>query len=181
MKSVFLFVSLGLLPGTSANAGVFEDCQTAVESGDAATAKQLSEVIARFNTVPSPTDQVLGADCFTFALGEPYVFSILLGAFVPGGAEAAILLEKQKELAAQQEEEERRAKEEERIAKEQQELAQQRAKIAAEEERVREERERLVMLAAYAACLELFERDQVSALTNERCLQFFLVNALPEG
>ncbi len=180
MKNAVLLFAFSLLPSLPANAGIYEDCEKAVSSGDADKAKQFAEVIARFNTVPSPADQVLGSTCFSFAMGEPYVYSTLLGAFVPGGAEAAAVLEKQQELAAQQMEDEREAEENKRLAKERERLAQQRAEAAAEAERIREERERLVWAAAYDACLELFRRDRVAALTNERCLQFFVVTGLPE-
>lgn len=181
MKNAILFLALSLLPVPPANAGIFEDCQEAVESGDATKAKQFSEVISRFNVVPSPTDQILGASCFTFAMGEPYVFSNVLGAFAPGGAEAAVLLEKQQELAAEQQESERQAKEAERQAKEMKEIAQLKAKFAAEARRISDDKHNTVLEAAYEACRELFQRDRVEALTNERCLQFFFATGLPEG
>jgi hypothetical protein len=174
MKNVILLLALGLLSVQPAHAGVFEDCQAAVERGDAAKAKEFADLILRFNTPPSPIDQVTGAACFTLARGEPYVYSVLLSAFVPAGEDGAFLLEKQRELAARQEESERRREEEARRAMEIEELS-------AQEERVRVEREQLVMSAAYEACVELFRRDRVAALTNERCLQFFFLTGLPEG
>jgi hypothetical protein len=180
MKFVLLTLSLGLYSALPAHASIFKDCQDAVERGDAPKALQLAEVISRFNTAPSPSDQLLGAACFTFAMGEQFIYSVAAGAFVPAGKEAAAILKEQEELALQQERSERQAEENRRIVEEQERLSQEMAWAAENEQKARAAREATVIAAAYEACQELFRRDRVASLTNERCIQFFMVTGLPE-
>jgi hypothetical protein len=159
--------------GSPCFGGIYQDCEEAIKAGDQKRAQELSETIERFTNITSPKDQVAGAACFTFATGEPHVFSLQLGTFVPSDEEGELILETQKQLAEEQRKQEQLAAE--RLAGE---LAQE-ARIV-EIESLRIERIQTVWAAVGAACFTLYDDDPVEALTSKTCIDVFLETGLPE-
>lgn len=166
-------VAVSTIIGSPCFGGIYQDCEEAIKAGDQKRAQNLSETIKRFTSITSPQDQVAGAACFTFATGEPHVFSPQLGAFVPSDEQGEFILEAQKQHA-----EEQRKKEQLEVERMAAELAQ--AARTAENERRREEQIQTVWAAVGAACFSLYEDDPVEALTNKTCIDVFLETGLPE-
>ncbi len=159
--------------GSPCFGGIYEDCEEAIKAGNQKLAQELSETIKRFTSITRADQKVAGAACFTFATGEPHVFSPQLGTFVPSDEQGKRILETQKQHAEEQREQEQLAAE--RLAAE---LAQEAR--AAENERIREERIQSVWTAVSAACFTLYNDDPVEALTNKTCIDVFVETGLPE-
>lgn len=170
---VTLTLLLWISAATPGFANVYDDCQAAIDAGDTARAKEITKVIQRFTTVPSPDNLLVGANCFTFATGQQHVYSLSAGAFILSTEEEYAIMEAQRQNAENR-------KEQERLAAERLAAQQIMEELAAAVELARIERVQAVWLAVEQACHDLYEDDPVLTLTNETCIKVFLEAGLPE-
>ena len=170
MRIIWLATTL-IICAQTALAGTYSDCTEAIKSGDQSQAKELAATILRFNSF-SHDEQITGAACLTFAMGQEYVFSIVLNTFAPKAEVAAIIEATKKEAAGKADEQKRLQEEFDRKRRETRQA--QLAAAAANEAQTL-----AVWRRVYEACNELYSNDPNATVTNQICLNVFLETGLP--
>lgn len=151
---------------SSTRAGVFEDlvvaCLAAAESGDTKAFEDFSGQLRKRKDAFDTKARDTAEDCLSIGYGEPWVFDFPTDTFMSAAA-----------VDARQKVSED-AKRRTALAD-----AQKRGEDAAKEIDRQLNAERVSSMV-YAACLTLFDRDIVEAMTNALCVESFLANGAPE-
>lgn len=148
-------------------------CLSATKAGRSADVSKLAEEIMSWRNIFSNGVRSDGAKCLSAAKGEPWVYSTIHSGFLTAKEDADLM------AAALNE----RAVNEQRAATEAARLESERAAAAARLETIRQDERRREMAVAKAvaeACVALYQRDAVMALTNSTCVPIFYKTGLPE-
>lgn len=155
-----------------------EDCRAALASKDKEDFEKASERLMEWRNTPSAAMRFAAIDCLAEGTGEPWVYEVKTGRLVPKSQAAAVLAaarepeireaaQREKEVIAQRERREKLEAERQKIL------------VAAEERRRKRRQE--VLEAMSDACVQLFYRDRVSAMTNRICVDVFLETGMPNA
>lgn len=153
-----LVFAVCLMAATSANADVFEKCETAVAAQNQIGAKTASREILSGEGMHIPPEQVENVEkCLDLGWLEPHGFSKLRNKFVP---------------LVQSQIENRRFEinDVERL----------RLEIEAEIESNREDRQAAVLARLLDACTQAYKSDPSETIMNKLCFDTFMTVGLPE-
>lgn len=144
-------------------------CLDAARSGDQAAFEEAAAELLTWRSVFNMPVRQIGVECLTIGYGEPWAYADELGRF------ASVVEREQQRVEREKRQAEREAENREAAAA----VARQRAAedaARAERNQARED----VAGAVYIACAKLFARDEISALTNQVCVDSFFANGLPQ-
>jgi len=165
MRRLVFILSFIACSKAYAQESIYDRCAAAVEQGNAELVAELATSIRRFNS--HPIQQLELAElCVSFAEEKQVSFDSGTGRFVD-----AAQLEQQRQSQGEAYEQRRIAEEERRLAREAREAAVAAAAIL---------NEFLVTGGVYLACLALYDRDEVMAMTNTNCIQSFRAYGHPQ-
>ena len=163
-KSLITLSSILFATTASAQSDIYGRCAEAIDAENVELVVELANTMQRFNQHPARKIEAAEA-CVSEARGAPVRFDRATGDFIDQG-EYEVMIE---------------ANEANRLAQEAtQEAAQsQRMQARALVQSRRETNQQLIALGIYNSCTELFNGDQISAMTNEACLNSFRANGHP--
>ena len=189
-KTLILSIAISLigLPAVSQSnyekQRMLKQCISELEKGNLAEARELAEIIKGWQNIHGITIPTMGAKCLTQALGEEWVYSLdergfqsavsVATAEAKAKADAAAIIASFEALT-----EKRRAEEASAAAKKEQ-ADKRLAAIAAERKRAYDLNAEKVRQLTFEACRDLFEDDQVAAMTNALCVDSFTRSGLPD-
>lgn len=163
---------------------MLKQCLAELERGNLTAARELAERIKDWQKIHGITVPTMGVECLTQALGEEWVYSLEERGFRPAVSVTKTEAKAKEDAAAiianfEAMMQKRRAEAAAKAAKKDEEdkLL---AALAAERKRAYDRNAEEVRQLTFEACRDLFEDDQVSAMTNALCVDSFTRSGLPD-
>jgi hypothetical protein len=163
--SAVLIAALSVLPcivSADVLSELADQCMASVEAGDEAAFAEAAEAIKKRKDVFNTEAREKAEKCLGLGYGEPWMYHFPTSRFMS---------------VAQYDVTFKIAEEAKRRTAESDEQA---AATAAQQKAAKAENAERVATMVYVACTTLLARDQVTAMTNQLCVESFLANGLPE-
>jgi hypothetical protein len=187
MKLLYSLVALMLI-STTANANIYDDCNTAIGANDLDRVKKLAATLQRFTSI-SPFDQPVANLCVSTALGKVVVFRGVKG-FVnlaeekiaqaaEAGAEAKAKAERLELETIKSKLTATITQLEKRTSCVRAKRSQTNAELEAINIRFEQSNKSLILDDTHKACTELYSSDKSAAMLNQTCVEAFKLMGHP--
>jgi hypothetical protein len=153
-----LSISIPVQAGAETKAEIAQYCVNAITIGDEQATAAAAEIIVTWKSVYNEKTRQQGGECLTAAFNGEWIYSVDESEFVP------IEVQREHDLARQAEQNRLAAIEE----------------LARQAQLRVQARNRAVLEETNRACVELYSRDYVAAMTNTVCNELFFAIGLPD-